>query len=343
MDWTSLERFPAATADWQMRSMPWSRTTDAGESVVVRVARKWTATDLRLVSTPETRRLLPAILHPRLAREPYERLCTQYTRGLVGFACLGPVAVVAVTLGFLTIGKGVRLLLLIAVATLVLAVERFGTLSTLRETRDRALFFHWTVANAGTPLAACTAFMLACALAQCVLQARYGSLPEFLWHHGLVYEHVAAGELWRLAVGPLWHSGFPHWGSNFALGLFALPMACALGQRAAYGWFLVSMLASSTASFLASAHHGIDATLGVSGGFYGLLGGACATAGLQRPRLPRSLFPWLASLTLLWMALPYLLSPNANDIGHVAGVLVGGIAACATQRRSARRAPPAAP
>ncbi len=176
------------------------------------------------------------------------------------------------------------------------------------------------------------AFMCGCAAAQWLLQSRYGSFPEFLWHHGLVHEHVARGEWWRLIVGPLWHSGFVHWSTNFALLLFALPMAHVLARQRAYLWFLVALLATSLVSFVTRTMHGLDATAGISGAVFGLLGGACATAWLNRTELPRSLPATLAATTLGWIALAALLNPKSNDLGHVAGVLAGVVTAWLTLR-----------
>lgn len=333
VDWRSLDRFPAATADWQWRRMPWSRTSDASEAAVQRVARRWAPTDLQLIATPDSKRLLPTILQPRYAYAAYSRLCRQYVRGLVFVTCCGFAVLAAAALELISIDKTIRMVAFVVISSALICVERFSVLATLREAQDRTLYFHWMVTNAGPPLAIGTGFMCACALAQFALQSQYGSLAEFLWHYGLVYEHVAVGDWWRLLVGPLWHSGLVHWATNLALAICALPLACALGQRHAYLWFGGAVLTSSLGSFAASAYHGIDATLGVSGGLYGLLGGACAAAWNQRANLPRSLFPWLLAVTLAWIAFPALLSPKSNDIGHLAGTLGGALIAWASTRQ----------
>jgi membrane associated rhomboid family serine protease len=170
-------------------------------------------------------------------------------------------------------------------------------------------------------------------LLQCVLQSRYGSLEEFLWYHGLAYAQVARGEWWRLLVGPLWHSNFVHWATNLVLGLCVLPTAWVLGGHRAQAWFLGGMLGSSLASLAASPWRDVDGTLGVSGGLFGLLGGACAAAWVRRAELPRSLAPWLAVMTLAWFTLPVLLAPKSNDIGHIAGTLGGAALAWAMLQR----------
>jgi membrane associated rhomboid family serine protease len=133
------------------------------------------------------------------------------------------------------------------------------------------------------------------------------------------------GEYWRLVSFGLIHWDLTHLLLNSGLLLVAGPIA---ERRAGAGWLLAVFLAASVASgagilvkhFLFPSS---GASLGASGGMFGLLGFALVLA-FRFP--PRGTISRRVLMVVVVCAFAYSLLPGISMVGHVVGFVIGIVA-----------------
>jgi rhomboid protease GluP len=132
---------------------------------------------------------------------------------------------------------------------------------------------------------------------------------------------ILLGEYWRLVTSNFMHAGLLHLGLNCAALLFIGPEAEAvLGYRSFLAVYLLSGLAGSSASFLASDL----VTVGASGALFGLLG-ALAAYFIRNPKLQRAglQLVYIIGVVALNIALGSDAGSMIDNSGHIAGFISG--------------------
>ena len=128
---------------------------------------------------------------------------------------------------------------------------------------------------------------------------------------------VAAGDWWRLVTASFLHANVIHIGLNMLmLWWFGQALEAALGRGRFLGVYLASILAGSAGALLVSP---TEATVGASGGVFGILG-----AGLVLERRNINVFGGSALLIVLLNLGFTFIHPNAISVGGHLGGLAGG-------------------
>lgn len=134
---------------------------------------------------------------------------------------------------------------------------------------------------------------------------------------------VAGGEWWRLVSSVFVHVGWIHLAVNgYALFVLGRLVENALGRRRFLVLFVLSGVAGSLASFVASP----PASAGASGAIFGLLGAALASGWKYRRNIPPRLLRHLALALVPWLviALGYgLTSTTVDNAAHIGGLAAG--------------------
>lgn len=141
------------------------------------------------------------------------------------------------------------------------------------------------------------------------------------------------GEYWRLVSFGFLHWDLTHLLSNTVLLLIAGPMA---ERRAGSAWLLLAFVISSVVSGVGiHIKHlllpGAGASVGASGGMFGLIGFAVVLAYRTPPRNPvaRSALVVVAACGFL-----YSLLPGISVVGHVVGFAAGAALAFLRTRKA---------
>ena len=144
---------------------------------------------------------------------------------------------------------------------------------------------------------------------------------------------VSGGEYWRLVSCVLLHNDAMHILLN-AVALFALGQLC----EAAYGSarLLFLFMASGVCGSLASWAGGNAASVGASGGIFGLMGAALVFGFRFRKDLPpphhelygKRLVPWVGLNLLIGALVPFI-----DNLAHVGGLIGGSLLALVLDNR----------
>ncbi len=148
----------------------------------------------------------------------------------------------------------------------------------------------------------------------------------------LTFDGLVSGDTWQLVTAATLHADWPHALSNAG---FFLVLAWAAGERLGEGITLLVWLGTAVAGFAISmvlAQH--EATLGASGGLFGLLGAATGHAFRHQEVLAlvrRARVRAFAGGVLLLAMTAF--SPKANIHAHVGGFVVGMLLGVSLPRR----------
>jgi membrane associated rhomboid family serine protease len=153
---------------------------------------------------------------------------------------------------------------------------------------------------------------------------------------------VADGEYWRLISSGFLHDpnlprGFLHIGFNmYLLWLLGQMLEPSLGHGRFLALYLVSIVCGSLGALLLEPN---SATLGASGGVFGLMGAAFL---MQRARGIDPMQSGIGTLIIFNLALGFII-PNVSIGGHLGGLAGGAAAAFLMDWIAARRRGVAAP
>lgn len=142
---------------------------------------------------------------------------------------------------------------------------------------------------------------------------------------GIVMDAVKKGhQYWRLLSGAYLHDGLLHFGFNM-IGILALGRFLEAFTHRAYVplVFLLTAVAASTASVMASQWTGAGASVGASGGVLGLFGFLAMLARIRRDHLPpgfgRAIITDIAVITIMGV----LGAGYVDNAAHAGGFLTG--------------------
>jgi len=154
---------------------------------------------------------------------------------------------------------------------------------------------------------------------------------------------ILAGQYWRLLTAVFVHVGIAHLVFNaYALFSFGLEVERRFGRARFLALYLLSGIASTTASFVGSP----ALSAGASGAVFGLAGASMAYYAAYRDRLGTAGRRSLTSI-LVVVGLNLVMgfaAPGIDNLGHIGGLIAGlalGWAYC--PRYAAPRFPPAPP
>jgi membrane associated rhomboid family serine protease len=154
----------------------------------------------------------------------------------------------------------------------------------------------------------------------------------------LVGVAVADGQWWRLVTSAFLHSGILHILFNmYVLYWLGTMLEPALGRARFLALYFTSVLAGSFGALLLSSP--TTATVGASGGVFGLMGAAFI---LQRAQGVDPMASGIGPVILLNLAIGFVI-PNISIGGHLGGLAGGALAAFVLDRLSRRRGPATVP
>jgi membrane associated rhomboid family serine protease len=144
---------------------------------------------------------------------------------------------------------------------------------------------------------------------------------------------LLAVEPWRLFAAILLHAGAAHFLVNAVGTWFLSQMADNI-----LGWArtVILFIAGGAVSFGASALASGAPSVGASGSVYALLGGLITAALVNRRRLPKAPWSWLAGFGALWVGLSIvfaLTTRTTDNAAHLGGFLAGAFLTLAMGRR----------
>jgi membrane associated rhomboid family serine protease len=319
MDWRNLERLPEGSGEtWQARRG--RGPVFADKRAIDAAAAKWTLLDPLMVCPPGGRRFVP-VLAVEEYRETAQRSLQRRQLAAIGILLL-LATVLAVSAWAIDRPRALN------AASVALVVAGFAALEyRFAYKRPEALFeramLGLFVADRGRAFAiGWTISMVVAGGLQILGQHALGGHEALLSRFGAVHARILDGEVWRLLVGPFLHADAVHWLTNLALLAFAGSVTGALLGRASVLLFVVASSGGALASVLLGST-GVDAYVGVSAGIFGLVAW-CAGAALHRPgRFPRHFAATALGFLAVNFVGAWVLNPQASNVGHAAGILVG--------------------
>ncbi len=290
-----------------------------------------------LVAAPESTRFTPPTCIDRFGGVLMKRHLVMATIAVSAWATLAVFAFGA----FLhthspQTGAYAVILSFIAVA---IGIDAFASLNKIEGLTERALFFYWlhSARHFKVAFAICVVLMVGVGAIQLILQKRLGSFDSTIKTYGLVFSDFRDGQLWRVIIGPFFHSGPAHYLTNFFMLLFVGPIVWAvLGPASVFAFLLGNTLGPITQMYFGSA--ALDSYVGVSAGVFALFGLLVTSSLLEKGLLPKGF-----GLLCAWMALisavgTELLLANAATAAHVSGFVVGAMCACVRTATNVLRA-----
>ncbi|HET7461495.1 MAG TPA: rhomboid family intramembrane serine protease [Longimicrobium sp.] len=157
-----------------------------------------------------------------------------------------------------------------------------------------------------------------------VLMGSKANLPS-IDAAGIVMEAVRTGrQYWRLLSGAYLHDGLLHFAFNI-LGILALGRFLEAFTHRAYVplVFLVTAVAASTASVVASHWTGAEASVGASGGLMGLFGFLAVLARIRRDKLPPGFGRAIVTDIAVIATMGILGAGYVDNAAHGGGFLTG--------------------
>jgi len=298
----------------------------SGVAEVLQTLKSWQPMQAILVASPDASRFRPPVSFPELA----PILVKNYRRQ----AIIGASLFVALAAFLLFLFLSTRSFFsggILAIGLMMLAAfanDAFGSLGQPRGLTERSQFFFWiqTSRPAKGGLVFWLTFAFLIGTVQLVLQNELGGRDRLLDTYGAVYAHVRSGEYWRVLIGPLFHSGLPHFSINVLLLLVVGPITWAvLGPVSALAFFIGNAVGMLAQMFFGDGR--FDSFLGISPGVFSLLGLLVASATINRSLWPQGfalLCAWSAAISIFAAD---LLSNRAATTAHIAGIIAGATAA----------------
>lgn len=319
-NWWNTQAFPHhGRSEWAV----WDGRAHAClglDEVKTRLAR-WHPAHPVLVGVPHAERFVPPTCVPEAERQALAAFRRQAHVGMAAFALVAGIAFLA---GWYKPGPWIWAMAAILTAlTAALALDYFGSLQDVRKITERARFFYWLKVSRAvrTGYLAWLGIVLAMGAAQGLLE-RHHSLDDILLQYGLIYESAFSGEGWRFLVGPFFHSGLSHYLNNAISLLFFGPVLWAMiSARCLLLFMLGNVVAALAQRYFGAVAH--DAFLGVSGGLYALCGTLIGAAWINQRLLPPGMGLLCVSIVTTSALGAGLLSANAANVAHVAGLLLG--------------------
>jgi len=165
-----------------------------------------------------------------------------------------------------------------------------------------------------------TLIVIGITVAVSLLATNAPELTQALWLDRI---DVQRGELYRLLSVTLVHAGFLHLGLNmYALWIIGPIVEQAWGRRMFLLFYVLTAIAASTTSFVAS----FGPAVGASGAIFGLFGVVIAGTRAHHPvldRRARQIVPQLGMLVILNLAIGFFPGSNIDNSAHIGGLISG--------------------
>lgn len=319
-DWALDDFFPAARGTWSSWRPPVGRKNNTESSVRSSLYR-WHPWDPLLVSTPDSKRMLPPVCIPGLAAEVQSRMLLQYRIFIVVAALFSIFSFFSwVNTGsslFFNAGVSVFAILMFVLTQYFLIFNNIDRLCATSR------FVAWVFMRGGWGASCVAVAMLAIGVFQYMLQKRLGGLDSLLMSWGLVFD-LADRQPWRYFLGPFIHSGMAHWAGNVAVLVFAAGLCAALTRR--FIWvsaFVFGVVGSSLALSFFPYSMRLDAFVGISGGNFSLLGLLGCLGLLRKWLLPPFFALNIFFFSFLMFCISHFMNDRSNDVVHLLGWGIG--------------------
>ena len=209
----------------------------------------------------------------------------------------------------------------------ILLVERYFGLNDARGLSERAMFYLW-LQTARPPRLAVLVFGslgIVAGIGQFLLQRDLGGFDLLITKYGFYYPSVRDGEWWRIISVPMFHGSLVHFLVNFSLLVSIVPIIWGMvGPVVTVGVFIVASFVGGFGQMFLGLDKSADATLGASGGIFGLLGFIIAMNFLRDSMLPKGFGISLSGIAFLSIVGAEVLPGNVATASHIVGLVSGG-------------------
>lgn len=321
--WKDTSQFPLGTGEWQVLHSGKMHSVD--ENTVRKLAGKWFLTQQKLVSTPQTRRFLPAICVPEISDLTHRSFLRRFR---VIFYILGFYLFLTSALAVLsdTPAPYLRVLIFLTIGIAYFYAEYSLILRPYESISDRALFYFWMLRQRNIYLETGFWLFLGAGLFQLFYQARVGDLDSLVIEYGTYFKAIESGELWRYASGPFIHASLMHWMVNAFFLVYLIKMIGKLADARLLVIFLASLPLSAASVHFFSDSFDLDGFVGISGGVYCLFGWLVATGIRHKNFFPANFAFSIGALAAVNLLLPALFNYNSSLLAHASGFAVGLLA-----------------
>lgn len=303
------------------------RTVDC-ETVgdVLDALNNWSPFTPVLVAKPWEMFFLPPTCHPEIAVKLVKKYKARVFVGLLmAIATTLAVFISAIISGNLAFLKGAGLFSLVSVSILSDYLISFKSQSTLSE---RTMFFYWVVTSRSVTRAIIGWFVIIIVLGvlQFLLEVTLGGREQLFHHLGVVHKMVASGEIWRIFIGPFFHSSPTHFLINSIFLLIIGPLAWSLY---AYRSFLILAAGSSIGAFCSTllgtmvANYPYDSYAGISPGIFALFGSVFMSGIIRKDLLPHGVALHIGFIAIISIVSASVYIQHAADASHWAGFVFG--------------------
>jgi membrane associated rhomboid family serine protease len=322
-EWKSQENFPASNGLWASLNKSQYKVLSNKEELEL-AAKKWHLFSKELYSSPSTQRFLPAIFIPEIASKLHGRIILQYK--FMFLMCVASL-VASLLVGFNVTTYNNNISVIILLLAVYSYFDYAFIISNIENLKDRAIFFNFLLKR--RTVLHCLIFftMSVFGLIQAGASAIGLNIDFVLSRFGLVYTAIDNHEYWRFFVGPFFHGSILHWFSNLILLLICATLMSVFNSvKIAIGLYL-SIIFSGIGAYIYSHQLGFNLTSdgfqGTSGGVFFLFGLSLFFALRYSSWYPKYYAASLFLFILINLSLPFVVSHNASNVAHIAGLLLG--------------------
>lgn len=324
-NWSDSTRFPEAHGEWQILAN--NEVRSVGEDGVRKLALRWFLTQRKLVSTPDSRRFLPAICVPALADFTHKSFLSRFKIYfyLIGFYLFLTLFIAVLTSDF---DEYTRIAAMLVTALIYVFVEFQIAFKPYPNIYERTLFYNWIFQQRNPTLELAIWIIVAAGVAQWLYQQQIGNLESLVMGYGAYFPAIETGQFWRYVSGPFIHSSFIHWLVNTIFLLYITKLIGKLATPRILTLFLLSIPITAVIVHLANlaGSNSLDGFVGVSGGVYFLFGWLTAATYLHRGFFPAHYYVSILLVAACNLVLPEILNYNSSFTAHISGFLLGIIA-----------------
>lgn len=295
---------------------------------VLKDLKNWSPFMPILVAKPGGDFFLPPTCHPEIARKLVKNYKARVFIGLV----LTIAATIVVFFGVMISGspvflKGAGLFSLISATILCDYLISFKSLSVLGE---RTMFFYWVATSAPIrrAVAGWLIFVIFLAILQFLLELWLGGRFELIYHFGAMHEMVARGEIWRLLIGPFFHSSNSHFLINSVFLMIIGPLAWSIyAYRSIFILVAGSAIGALCSTVLGRmvADYPYDSYAGISPGIFALFGSVFMSGIIRKNLLPSGIALHIGFVATISIAAAGVYMQHAADASHCSGLVFGMI------------------
>jgi membrane associated rhomboid family serine protease len=319
-----MENLPLASSGQWQALRPYSKKIIIGKAAVEKAISRWNQPFYPLIiARPGSLRFMPVLCLDEYRTAVHNKLMHMQRIGIYIFLGL--------VLGITVAGYLRERPQTLNIALLTFSIVIFWTLDyrlvirNLDALTERVLFYYSVQHYGRFDVVAWTGAMLLAACVQLYGQSLFGGLDPLLERFGGMYVSVRQGQLWRLLVGPWFHTSIPHWFANLAMLIFVAPIVGAISRRCGIAVFFTGSVLGALVSMLFSKYNHFEVYTGVSAGILAMLGFCCGAA-LKKPHhFPAKFAHTFITFGIFSIFISYLIAPNSANSSHIVGLLSGMI------------------